>query len=275
MINQAPSASRPWYFLLAAVGSSWTFWWLAVALGGRISHSLSTLMLIAGVLCIPVSALYFVFGAQDVAASREYWHRIFDVRRLSVGGILIAVVVLPGLACVAAVVDGFSKQRMPNFALLHGLVLQPVLILKALGFGLVVAPFLEEMGWRGYALKPLQAQYGALAGALMLACVHAAWHLPLFFLAGTYQDKLGILTVDFWRFMVSVAAFDVIAAALFGAMKESALAAILFHFSFNLAGMLFDLSPVGTWSRDAFTVALSVIVIFGTRGRLRMAQAYS
>jgi uncharacterized protein len=274
MKNGSPSgASRPWHFLAAAVSTSWTLWWFAVAFGERMGHAFSSAMLIGGLLCISASALYFVYAAHNSAASKEFWRGLFDVRRLSIRGTLIAIFLLPTIACAVAVVDGFRIGHMPDFAMAHGAGIKPIDFFKALVFGLVVGPILEEMGWRGYALKPLQMRYGALTGALTLACVHAAWHLPLFYFAGTYQQKLGLLTPDFWRFMASVAAFDIIAAALFNAMRESVLAAILFHFSFNLAGGLFELSPVGTWSRDAITVTLAIAVILCTRSRLFVKSA--
>src|SRR5580698_8123773 len=260
--------SRPWQFLLAAVASSWTLWCLAVGIGGHMSHTFSSAMLIAGVFCIPVSALCFIFAAHDPDAAGEFWRRLFDVRRLSAAGALTAVFLLPAVACVAALFDFFSAGRVPHFAMFHGPDFNAANLIKALGFGLVVGPFLEEVGWRGYALRPLEIRYGALAGALTIACVHAAWHLPLFFYAGTYQQRLGAFTLDFWRFMLSMAAFDILAAALFNAMSDSVLAAVLFHCSFNLAGGLFDLSPAGAWVKDALTVTLAILVILGTRGRL-------
>jgi len=262
------STSRPWQFLLTAVGSSWTLWWVAVAIGGRMSHSFSSAMLLAGVVCVPVSALFFIYLAHDSAAAGEFWRRLFDVRRLSAGGTLVAVFLLPAVACLAAALDGFAGGRMPHFAISHGPDFSLIYLLKAFGFGLMVGPFLEEVGWRGYALAPLQVRYGALAGALTLACVHAAWHLPLFYFGGSYQQQLGAFSLDFWRFMLTMAAFDVLAAALFNAMSESVLAAVLFHFSFNLSGGMFDLSPLGAWGRDAFTVALAIAVVALTRGRL-------
>jgi membrane protease YdiL (CAAX protease family) len=264
----ASNASRPWRFLAAAVGSSWTLWWLAIAVGRRMGHSFSSAMLVGGLFCVAASAVYYIYRARDSAVSHEFWSRLFDVRRLSLKGAMVAIFLLPAIACAVAALDGFRTGHMPDFALAHGPSTGPLDLIKALGIGLVVGPFLEEMGWRGYALKPLQMRYGALGGALTLACVHAAWHLPLFYFAGTYQQKLGVLTLGFWRFMITVAAFDIIAAALFNVMGDSALAAILFHFSFNLAGGLFDLSPVGAWSRDAVTVALAIAVILCTRSRL-------
>jgi uncharacterized protein len=50
-------------------------------------------------------------------------------------------------------------------------------------------PLGEEFGWRGYALPEMTDRYGWRAASLALGLVWAAWHLPLFFMAGTSQNQ--------------------------------------------------------------------------------------
>ncbi|MBN1800771.1 MAG: CPBP family intramembrane metalloprotease [Candidatus Lokiarchaeota archaeon] len=51
-------------------------------------------------------------------------------------------------------------------------------------------PFTEEYGWRGYTLDRIQSKYDALISSLILGLIWGAWHLPLFFIAGTTQSYI-------------------------------------------------------------------------------------
>jgi len=51
-----------------------------------------------------------------------------------------------------------------------------------------VGGFGEETGWRGYALPELQRRFSPLRSTLILAPLWFAWHLPQFFVIGTYRD---------------------------------------------------------------------------------------
>lgn len=239
-----------------------------MALGKPIGDPLVISLVVAGGLCVPLTAVALLYAARDAAAARDYWRRMFDVRRLSLRGFLAALLIMPTLGLIAAAVDGLRSGQWPGFAHLHALVVRPLSLLSFLGAALVFGPLPEEMGWRGYALKPLQQAYGPPAAALLLGAIHAAWHLPLFFIDGNYQQSLGVLTPEFWRFMWSTVAFGVIAASLFNAMGESALAVILFHWSANLTGETFDLTPLASWYWNGLVAVLAVLLILATRGRL-------
>jgi membrane protease YdiL (CAAX protease family) len=52
-----------------------------------------------------------------------------------------------------------------------------------------VFALLEEVGWRGYALPQLQQRRSPLIASVVLGILWACWHLPLFFLEGTSQER--------------------------------------------------------------------------------------
>lgn len=58
-------------------------------------------------------------------------------------------------------------------------------------------PLPEELGWRGFALDRLQRRTTALRASLILGTLWALWHLPLFYMPGTYQAGLGAGTARF------------------------------------------------------------------------------
>jgi len=260
--------SRIFLFFFLAYSGTWIFWWIAVAIGKPVSDPVTFWLLAIGGLFVPASALFLTYATYDPTTVRDYWSRLLDFKRLSFGGVAAAVLIMPTTAIVAIAFDGHRNDLPRSFAHLYALASQPLLLFSFLGLGFVFGPVPEEMGWRGYALKPLQQAYGVLAGVVLLSCVHAVWHLPLFYLAGSYQQELGVLTTGFWLFMASTMAFGVIAAALFNAMSESVLAVILLHWSANMTQESFNLSSAANWYWKGSIIILAVFLVIVTRGKL-------
>lgn len=53
------------------------------------------------------------------------------------------------------------------------------IVLVGIAAGLV-GPFLEELGWTGFALPRLRRRYGVLTTGLVMGLLWGAWHFPLF-----------------------------------------------------------------------------------------------
>ena len=98
------------------------------------------------------------------------------------------------------------------------------------GATLVSTPFQagEEIGWRGFALPRLTERFGLAGASLLLGVISAAWHLPLFFIAGT--DTTG---QSFPLFLLSVTAVSVALAWLYARTGGSLLLVMLMHAAVN------------------------------------------
>jgi membrane protease YdiL (CAAX protease family) len=139
---------------------------------------------------------------------------------------------------------------------------QPLLIAPTLVFWLLFGPLPEEPGWRGYALDGLQARHSALGGSLIVGVVWMAWHLPLFFIDGTWQaERLGVGTLLFWLWMINVIVESVLYTWIYNNTGRSILAAILFHFVGNAFGELFAISPQAEIYSTGLSVAAVLLVI--------------
>lgn len=98
--------------------------------------------------------------------------------------------------------------------------------------GLIVALLLntwewlitEETAWRGYALPRLQRRFNPLVASLVLGVLWGLWHLPLFFIPGSFQS-----TVPLIGFLLSTIATSVVIGWLFNRARGSVLIVALFH----------------------------------------------
>ncbi|MFP8888516.1 CPBP family intramembrane glutamic endopeptidase [Natrialbaceae archaeon A-CW2] len=141
------------------------------------------------------------------------------------------------------------------------LAVDPVSILPYAIFMLMFGPIPEELGWRGYALDGLQARWNALGASLILGVAWAAWHAPLFFMLGTYQAGLGVLTLPFWDFMVGAILVSVLYTWIYNNTGRSVLGAVLFHFSGNFSGELVPHGPIGGLLPVVLTLLVVVVVV--------------
>lgn len=136
----------------------------------------------------------------------------------------------PVIAIVAASVEvllGGTSATLGNW--LYEVDTNPVSFLPTLAFA-TLAPLLEELGWRGYALDRLQLRQSALVSSVILGVVWAVWHLPLFFTEGSYQhDMVGFGTLEFWMFMIGIIPVSVAITWVYNNTARSILVAILMH----------------------------------------------
>jgi membrane protease YdiL (CAAX protease family) len=62
---------------------------------------------------------------------------------------------------------------------------------------LLLIPFVEEVGWRGYALPRLQARVAPLLASVILGVCWTFWHVPMLVLADIPLSLLPIMLVQF------------------------------------------------------------------------------
>jgi membrane protease YdiL (CAAX protease family) len=196
-------------------------------------------------------------GAEGV---RKLWRRFWDLRLagkwLWVSLLLpVLLIVLPRLIVVPM-----------GYPLWLGWASQPLMLLGWLLNNFIRSGGLsEEFGWRGYALPKLQARWNALVSSLILGVIWAAWHIPLWFLAGSSQQGTSFLT-----FTANLVLLSILYTWLVNNARGSILVAVVFHAISNTAAQMF---PVPTenlfyWIVLGLTV-LIVLVVYGPRKLVR------
>ncbi|WP_243637817.1 CPBP family intramembrane glutamic endopeptidase [Natrarchaeobius oligotrophus] len=140
----------------------------------------------------------------------------------------------------------------------------PLAILPAVFFA-TLPPLLEELGWRGYALDRLQLNWSALTASLILGVVWSVWHLPLFFIEGSFQhDSIGFGTAGFWLFTVGIVALSPVFTWVYNHTARSILVVILLHGWINFTAETIEVADVfyyGSW----ILLATLLVVIWGPK----------
>jgi membrane protease YdiL (CAAX protease family) len=168
------------------------------------------------------------------------------------------VLVVAGYAAVTAVALGTAALVQPTAAIPPWSA-----FLTALAIDIVrdPGPVGEEFGWRGFALPRLLERYSPLNASVRLGLLHAAWHIPLFFIPGMPQTQ-----VSFPLFTLGVVAIAIFNSALYLRTGANLLLALLVHLLANVwGGFARDAHALDVFFVAEGVAAILVVVAGGLR----------
>jgi len=256
--------SSVWVYFAVAYGVSWLIE-IALALSGVSMEAASGPALLSLAAAGPaIAAISLTYLTQDKMGRHDYWLRIIDTRRISLRWYLVIFLLAPVLFGLAALLDFLTGGSGWTFG-------AQVRQFSANPFYLIIiaflAPTLEEFGWRGYALDRLQLRWSALVSSLILGLFWALWHLPIFFIKGTYQYSLGVGSLAFWTYMISVVPLTFLFTWIFNNNSRSTLSAILFHIMIDVTAEVFSVTERAYtyFVVLTFVAAIAIIMIWGAK----------
>ncbi|ODR81820.1 hypothetical protein BG842_26385, partial [Haladaptatus sp. W1] len=188
--STATFVTNPWLFFAVTFAITWSFWLLAVTLDLSFDSGGGVLLLLAGLSGPGIAGIGFTYLVYDERGRTDYWRRLTNVRPIGIQWVLVILLLAPVVNVIAAVVDIlFGGTGAIWSEGVQGFAANPLSLVPAVFFA-TLPPFVEELGWRGYVLDRLQLRWSALVASLILGVVWAIWHLPLFFISGSYQQGL-------------------------------------------------------------------------------------
>ena len=262
-----PKLASPWVYFLATFAWTWLIWGTGILLGFTAETGEGLIVALLGVIGPLVTGIGFTYFTRDIEGRRDYWKRIIDFKRIPAKWYLVIFLFVPVLNGLAALLDRMSGGTGGTWGeAARNVLSDPLSIVPSILFASLI-PFIEELGWRGYVLDRLQEKHTALVSSLILGAVWSLWHLPLFFVPGSYQAGLGVGSLAFWLFMIGIVPLNLPFTWIYNNTGRSTLAVILFHAMVNFTGELMALSEradtlsIALW----FVAAMTIATIWGTK----------
>ncbi len=249
----------PWIFFGVTFTLTWVFWVPAALSGGRIDSFLVMALIfmggLFGKLVPPIVLPYLTYGKKGW---RDYWRRLVDVKRVSPGWWAVTVLLPVFYILFALLGSALAGLEIPMFDVTNPLNIFPLAI-----FIMLYGPLPEELGWVGYELDRLQARYSALNSSLILGFFWLLWHLPLFFIAGSYQSSEVVFgSLRFWlTFCPGIISLQILQTWIYNNTNRSTLTAVIIHFMVNFTGELLVLTTAHEYFRTAAAVLITVGVV--------------
>jgi membrane protease YdiL (CAAX protease family) len=250
--------------------STWICW-IPAGLLSKEHGSLATVLHYLGGAMPMLSALLLLYLYNNHKERKDYWQRLVDFRHIGKSSWIVILLAVPILTITGIVGDIILGGTGAKLEFASNILSNPLSLLFFIIFTLVFGPLPEEMAWRGYALDGLQSKWNALMASLILGVAWTVWHLPLFWIEGSYQYGLGLGTAQFWLYMLDKIPQSILMTWLFNKNQRSTVTAILLHFMINFYGELLNISLraetiyIASW----WAAALFVVVMWKTQKKLQ------
>ena len=255
---------RPVRFFLAAYLATWIPWLAAAyAVSRQGLEPYGALLTFAGLAGPCAAALVLTLTSGNAALKSDLKDRLINLSRIRPGFLAIAIV-LPFAIMVMSIWLSLSLGQSSDQLQLSGAPNSMAMVILAL----VLAPLLEEMGWRGYGVDSLRARFGMTMATLLFGVLWCLWHAPLMLISGTYQNQVAMTgnPIFIANFFVSIIPAGIITNWLYYKNNRSIPAAVVLHSMLNAAAVLLNAGQVAKCIATVLYAAAAVAVIAVDRG---------
>ncbi|WP_137284847.1 CPBP family intramembrane glutamic endopeptidase [Halorussus salinisoli] len=263
-----------WGYFLFSHGWAWLWWSVNIVAGFDAFGFPGVVFTVLGGAGPPLGGIVMSRVTYGRTGVRDLRNRLTDVRRIPPRWLAVVVLFEPAITVVSGVVATILDPGTRHLSVeeLTGLAADPLGLLAYAGFVLILGPLPEEIGWRGYLLDRFQVRWSALTSGGAVGVAWAAWHAPLFVMAGYYANLDFTPNPAEFGFLIIVG--SVVYTWVFDNTSRSVLAAVLYHFVGNFTGQVVERSPLAddVWTA-VFVVATVVVVLWWGPTNLRREGA--
>ena len=224
---------RPLRFYITCFAVTWVFWiFAAVVSKSGNDNGISALLMLLGLTAPAVTAVITVLTSGDKALKTDLRRKLIGFYRIKFFSIIEAVIGFLVIVVLSILLSVLAGQSLEQFTFTEDFSFS-VGGTSAL-LTILLAAIIEEGGWRGYGEDSVASYFSWFTESVIFGFVWALWHLPLFWIEGTYHyglKELGILYV--LNFLIGVIPLGFLTTWVYVKNNRSMLACIIFHLFVN------------------------------------------
>jgi uncharacterized protein len=242
MSNSKPETHSPLKFFLLVYGLSIPLWIIETRIDFKGLPLDIPITDILAAFTPLIAASILVYKEEGLIGTNKLCKRILDFSRITKKIWYVPITLLPSL------IIHFLGLPLPiNFHI-------PFLSIPFLFSLFFLGAMVEETGYMGYAIDPMQERFGALSASILMGIPWAVWHYPSIIQQGHN------LTWIAWATLGTVAV-RVLIVWIYNNTGKSLFACILFHTLMNLGRPLFPRDGIHNPLVDYPEVHYSIIAI--------------
>lgn len=208
-----------------------------------------------------ITAVVMIYSSGNQGMIQDFWERLF-LFKVQPGYLAVILLLMPCTILLATVISLAFGYSSDQFSLAKELSVMKGWSLLGILIPLLLAPLVEELGWRGYGVDSLRASNNLFTTSVIFGALWALWHLPLFFVKGYYQNQLWDLGfIHVLNFFVSVFVVAFLMNWVYYHTDRSIPAIVLFHSMLNLSSILFRTEPVTKCIATVLLCAVLTVVL--------------
>lgn len=242
-------------YLLLTFSSTFIFWGIIALYTqiNKIAFNKSVFIMILyvlGVICPAISAIVI----KKISSTKENY-KLFLKNIISPSKKLIWYLIIIGIILAFKFIPYsiFGGKKIEKIYMI--ILMLPVYILIG---------GLEDIGWRGLLLHNLEKKFSAFISTIITGIIWIIWHLPLFFIIGTYQN----LYSNYYTFALNTLGFTFILSAIYNNTK-SIFMCILCHALLNSVSGVFIVNETLISSLSTLFIGIVIFVVFELNKKLK------
>lgn len=213
--------------------------------------------ILCGIFAPFIITLFMIYGSQNQELIQDFYNR-FKFSHIQLNFLPIIVLLMPCVLLLATTLSLLFGQSVNQFRPSSALTT----INRQSLFNLLipfVASIVEELGWRGYGVDSLRSKYDLFTTSIIFALLWALWHVPGFFLHGTYfHALLRMNSIYIINFFISIIPATILLNWVYYKNDRSIISAILLHFMFNFCSAALQTKQ---FTKVIITILLLIISI--------------
>lgn len=247
------------FFLITFIGT-----WIPGCMAIYFSHQkdmqeMQLLFMLLG-LCAPfITTLFMIYGSQNKELIGDFYDR-FEFSRIKLSFLPILLFLMPCVVFLATMLSLLFGKSINQFFLSSAF--KSINVHSLFSLFPFLASILEELGWRGYGVDSLRSKFNIFMATMVFAFFWALWHVPVFFLSGTYHHELwNMSSIYIINFFISIVPGAILFNWVYYKNNRSIIAVIMLHLMFNFWSIVFQTEQFTKCIITIILLIISTIVI--------------
>ena len=257
-----PYKYRPVRFYVLAFSTSWAFWLEAILFNEGLSCTIGMLF---GLLSPAAVAVFTVFFSHSEKLKADFKRKIYGFYKLKPLNLLTAILVFASIVAGSILASTLFGQSLDQFAFTDDFSFRGAGLASAM-LTILLASVIEEIGWRGYGEDAIAQYCSWFSESMIFGCVWALWHLPQFWIPGTYHAGLRALGPGYMlNFFVSTVPMGFVTTWVYVKNGRSMLATMLFHLFVNFMQERVAMTPQTKCVETVVVIIAAAVIVLVNR----------